>query len=253
MGTLKFLHMKAILIILATPLFLAISVEAQIHLPHKDNSQPGLINYKYSIHNKAENQLDETSVKQWNTLASPSSETVLQTSIASDGSEMVIFYREPDYSLNIDKGVIQKWGGSSWSPMAGASNQCHSPDIDIDGSVVVATWYTDGYDYGYGSNINGPWVSFTGTFLQNQYYPRAAMAMGLPYMSFTCKYSDGMPGSYDMLHIRSIIGVGDRIELQGGWRVVYADVNMKTDITGDDDAWYCAYVQPSVSKSVGDG
>ena len=235
--------MKTILIFLVIPLFLELSVNAQLHLPDVVNKGPGSINSKPLVNYHAETQLEKTTLKEWHTLASPSSEAVLQTSIACDGSDMVIFYREPDYSINIDRGVIKKWKGTYWENFAGASNQCHSPDIDIENSVVVATWYTDAYDYGYGSNINGPWVTFTGTFLQNQYFPRAAMAMGFPYMSFTCKYSDGMPGSYDMLHIRSIIGVGRKIELRGGWRETYTSVGMKTDIAGDDNAWYCTFTQ----------
>lgn len=235
--------MKSILVFLVISLLSGISAKAQLHLPNPDKCQPGLINAKHIVNYNANSKLKEASLNNWYSMASPTSETVLQTSIASDGSALVIFYREPDYSINLDKGIIKKWNGNTWSNFAGVTNQCHSPDIDIDGSVVVATWYTDGYDYGYGSNINGPWVSFTGTFLQNQYFPRAAMAMGFPYMSFTCKYSDGMPSSYDMLHIRSIIGVGKKTELKGGWREIYTNVGMNTDIAGDDNAWYCAYIQ----------
>jgi hypothetical protein len=108
---------------------------------------------------------------------------------------------------------------------------------------MVTTWNNDGYDYGYGTNINGNWVSMTGTLLNNQWFPRASMAMGLPYMSFACMYSDGMPSSYYMLHIRSIVGTGDRIELNGGWTVTYTSVGLKTDITGDENAWYCVFSQ----------
>jgi hypothetical protein len=46
-----------------------------------------------------------------------------------------------------------------------------------------------------------------------------------------------------MLHIRSLVGVGDQIELNGGWRVTFTSVGLRTDITGDDDAWYCAFSQ----------
>ena len=109
--------------------------------------------------------------------------------------------------------------------------------------MAVATWYDDGYDYGYGTNVNGPWVVKSGIYLVKQWFPRAAMAMGLPYMSFASKYSDGMATSYDMLHIKSIVGVGEQIELNGGWRVTYTSVGLRTDITGDDDAWYCAFSQ----------
>lgn len=235
--------MRTILFFIALAVFPGTGLPAQIRLPEKNNDREGLLGCKHQPGTGKEYQTTGTSLIQWYALPSPSAGPVTQTSIACDGSDMVIFYREPAPSLNIDMGPIKKWQGSYWSDFAGATNQCHSPDVDIEGSVVVATWYTDAYDYGYGSNINGPWVSFTGTMLQNQYYPRAAMAMGFPYMSFTCKYSDGMPSMYDMLHIRSIIGVGDKIELRGGWRVPYLSVGMKTDITGDEHAWYCVYIQ----------
>ena len=180
---------------------------------------------------------------QWQPFPSPTLDGVTQASIAGDGSELVVYYRKPRPSLNLDEGTVEKWTGSDWAIQASLSNECHEPDIDIDGSVAVATWYDDGYDYGYGTNVNGPWVSMTGTYLVKQWFPRAAMAMGLPYMSFASKYSDGMATSYDMLHIKSIVGVGEEIELNGGWRVTYTSVGLRTDITGDDDAWYCAFSQ----------
>lgn len=235
--------MKTNLFFLAFSLFFGIGLTAQIHLPDVEKDHPGLLNFKYQDNYQAEKALKQSSDLQWHFLPSPSTESVLQASIACDGSEMVIFYREPDYSLNIDKGIIKKWNGSDWSEFAGATNQCHAPDIDIDGTIISAAWYTDAYDYGHGSNINGPWVSFSGTLLMDQNNPRAAMAMGLPYMSFACRYSDGMPSSYMMLHIVNIIGTGPTIELNGGWRVIYTDVGTKTDIAGDADAWYCVYKQ----------
>ncbi len=235
--------MKTILFFSAVFLFLCAELSiAQIHIPDANSDQNGLLKSRQFSATNAKNSI-EVSLDQWYTLPSPSNETVTQVSIACDESEMVIFYREPDYSLNIDKGPIKKWTGINWNGFAGTSNQCHNPDVDIDGSVVVATWFTDAYDYGYGSNINGPWVSFTGTLLSNQYYPRAAMAMGLPYMSFSCRYSDGMPSSYLMLHVKHIVGPGADIELNGGWRFTYTDIGMKTDLTGDNNAWYCVYTQ----------
>jgi hypothetical protein len=215
---------------------------AQIHLPNANDDRKGPLKIKQFLTSSADNNPEE-SLYQWYPLPSPSNETVTQVSIACDGSEMVIFYRKPDYSLNLDEGPIKKWAGSSWQGVTNLTNECHDPDVDIDGSVVIATWNTDAYDYGYGTNINGPWVSFTGSLLSSQWNPRAAMAMGLPYMSFACRYSDGMPSSYLMLHVIHIVGVGDEIELNGGWRFPYYDIGMNTGLTGDDHAWYCVYNQ----------
>lgn len=224
-------------------LFAGFGLTAQIHLPDIKNDPSGLLKIKHQNIFQAEDMLKKSYDLQWYDLPSPSNESVLQASIACDGSEMVVFYREPDYSINIDKGVIKKWQVNDWVNFAGATNQCHAPDIDIDGTIISAAWFTDAYDYGHGSNINGPWVSFSGTLLMNQNNPRSAMAMGLPYMSFACRYSDGMPSSYMMLHIVNIIGGGATIELNGGWRVLYTDVGLKTDIAGDENAWYCVYKQ----------
>lgn len=215
---------------------------AQIHLPKANSDRHGLLNFK-QFTTTSEKIKPKEILSRWYSLPLPSDGPITQVSIACDVSEMVIFYREPDYSINIDMGPIKKWDGSGWIEFAGATSQCHNPDIDIDGTVVVATWYDDGNDYGYGSNINGPWVSFTGTLLSHQYYPRAAMAMGLPYMSFACRYSDGMPSSYLMLHVKHIVGTGSDIELNGGWRYPGNDIGLKTDLVGDNNAWYCAYTQ----------
>jgi hypothetical protein len=235
--------MKKIIISIAIVLIYGSGMMAQVHLPVLNDSPTGIeikksLTLKHDVYYPA-----ESADFQWYSLPSPTQDEVTQASIACDGSEMVIHYRKPRPSLNIDEGIVEKWAGNSWAVQTNVSNQCHEPDVDIDGSVVVATWYDDGYDYGYGTNVNGPWVSMTGTYLVKQWFPRAAMAMGLPYMSFASKYSDGMATSYDMLHIRSIVGVGEQIELNGGWRVTYTSVGLRTDITGDEDAWYCVFSQ----------
>ena len=209
---------------------------AQIYLPVSKEGPAGLKIkndpiLKHELHHPV-----ESADFQWQPFPSPTLDGVTQASIAGDGTELMVHYRKPRPSLNIDEGIVEKWTGSDWAVQANLSNQCHEPDVDIDGSVVVATWYDDGYDYGYGTNVNGSWVSMTGTYLVKQWFPRAAMAMGLPYMSFASKYSDGVATSYDMLHIKSIVGVGEQIELNGGWRVTYTSVGLRTDITGDDDA-----------------
>jgi hypothetical protein len=235
--------MKKQILISAVILFPVSGLMAQVQIPKLTDSPAGL-EIKKSPDLKSElSHPAELTDFNWYSFPSPTIEPVTQASIACDGSEMMVFYRKPRPSLNTDEGIVEKWTGNSWANVAHATNECHEPDIDINGSVVVTTWNDDGNDYGYGTNINGPWVSMTGTLLYKQWYPRAAMAMGLPYMSFTCKYSDGQPFNYDMLHIRSLIGAGDRIELNGGWSVTYSSVGMRTDITGDENAWYCVFSQ----------
>lgn len=235
--------MKKRIYIAAIIVFTCSGLVAQIHLPDLKEEPAGLKIKRASNMKHDLNHPMEPADFQWQPFPSLTQDGVTQASIAGDGSELIIHYRKPRPSLNIDEGIIEKWTGSGWAVQANLSNECHEPDVDIDGSVVVATWYDDGYDYGYGTNVNGPWVSLTGYYLMKQWFPRAAMAMGLPYMSFACKYSDGVATSYDMLHIRSIVGVGDQIELDGGWRATFTSVGLRTDITGDDNAWYCAFSQ----------
>jgi hypothetical protein len=234
--------MKKKIVTLVIVLITGSGMMAQIHLP-VSKEEAGLKIRNAPILKNDLNHPLEFADFQWQPFPSPTLDGVTQASIAGDGPELIIHYRKPRPSLNIDEGIVEKWTGSDWAVQANLSNQCHEPDIDIDGSVAVATWYDDGYDYGYGTNVNGPWVSLTGTYLVKQWFPRAAMAMGLPYMSFASKYSDGVATSYDMLHIKSIVGVGEQIELNGGWRVTYTSVGLRTDITGDDDAWYCVFSQ----------
>ncbi len=235
--------MKKRLLIIALILISGLEVIGQIHLPVLNDSPAGLQIIKNPVIKHEVSNPAESADFQWYPLPFPTQDGVTQASIACDGSEMVIHYRKPRPSLNNDEGIVEKWTGSSWAVQANLSNQCHEPDVDISGDTVVATWYDDGYDYGYGTNVNGSWVSMTGIYLVKQWFPRAAMAMGLPYMSFACKYSDGVATSYDMLHIKSIVGIGEEIELNGGWRVTYTSVGLRTDITGDDDAWYCVFSQ----------
>ena len=235
--------MKKRLLIIAVILISGFEVIGQIHLPVLKDGPAGLKIKNAPILKHDLNHPVEPADFQWYPLPSPSAEEVTQNSIACDGSEMVIFYRKPRPSLNSDEGPVKKWTGSAWSNWAHLTNQCHEPDIDIKGSVAVATWNDDSDDYGYGTNVNGPWVSFTGTYLVDQWFPRAAMAMGLPYMSFASRYTDGHATSFMMLHIKSIVGVGEQIELNGGWTVTSTSVGLRTDIIGDENAWYCVFSQ----------
>ena len=235
--------MKKRILTIAVILISGSGMVAQIHIPEIKDIPAGLGIVKTETLKHAVSQPYESADFQWYPFPSLSEEEVTQTSIACDGSEMLVFYRQPNPSLNIDEGPVKKWTGSAWSNFAHLTNQCHEPDIDIKGTVAVATWYDDSYDYGYGSNVNGPWVTFTGTYLVKQWFPRAAMAMGLPYMSFSSKYTDGHATIFNMLHIKSIVGVGDQIELNGGWNVINTSVAMRTDITGDENAWYCVFSQ----------
>ena len=235
--------MIRITIVLALCMSFAIRTQAQIKAPSANDRSAGMeLKTGTAVLPGNQGVLKSTNL-QWYTLPSPTLDEVTEASIAGDGPVLVIFYHKPRPTLNTDEGIVEKWTGTSWSNVAQATNQCHYPDIDVSGSVVVTTWNDDGNDYGYGTNINGNWVSLTGTLLYKQWYPRATMAMGFPYMSFTCKYSDGMPSTYDMLHIKSPVGVGDKIELNGGWSVTYTSVGSKTDITGDENAWYCVFSQ----------
>ena len=216
---------------------------AQIKSPVAGSGTAGLEIKARTNSTHAKQALKDPNDFQWYALPSPTQDDVTETSLAGDGGTLVVFYRKPRPSLNTDEGIVERWTGTNWVTEAHVTNQCHHPDIDIKGSDMVTTWNDDGYDYGYGTNINGNWVSMTGTLLNKQWYPRASMAMGLPYMSFACMYSDGMPSNYYMLHIRSIVGTGDRIELNGGWTVTFTSVGLRTDITGDADAWYCVFSQ----------
>jgi len=235
--------MKRSTFIFAMLITSGIATRAQIISPVARSANDGLeIKAKTDVR-PANHAPRESNDYQWYALPSPTQDNVTETSIAGEGDVLAIFYRKPRPSLNLDEGIVEKWTGSAWLTEAHVTNQCHYPDIDVNGSAMVTTWNDDGNDYGYGTNINGNWVSITGTLLNKQWYPRASMAMGLPYMSFACMYSDGMPSSYYMLHIRSIVGTGDRIELNGGWNVTFTSVGLKTDITGDENAWYCVFSQ----------
>ena len=229
--------------ILAFLIATCVVTKAQIDAPSVRDGTAGLAFKKVKALKHAQKSHYQSLDYQWHALPSPNQDDVTETSIAGDGARLVVFYRRPRPSLNLDEGIVKRWTGSSWSTEANLTNQCHYPDIDIKGANMVATWNDDNYDYGYGTNINGNWVAMTGTLLNKQWFPRATMAMDLPYMSFACMYSDGMPSNYYMLHIRSIVGTGDRIELNGGWTVTYTSVGLKTDITGDDNAWYCVFSQ----------
>ena len=235
--------MKKRIFIVAVILISGSGMIAQIHHPVLKQDPVGLkIKGDPILKHELKHPMEPADF-QWQPFPSPTQDGVTQASIAGDGLALMVHYRKPRPSLNLDEGIVEKWTGSDWQVQANLSNECHEPDLDISGDTVVATWYDDGYDFGYGTNINGSWVTMMGVYLTKQWFPRAAMAMGLPYMSFSCKYSDGQATAYDMLHIKAPVGIGDEIELNGGWRVTFTSVGLRTDITGDDDAWYCAFSQ----------
>ena len=170
--------------------------------------------------------------------------SVSQASIASDGTNLLVFYRYPNVSLNLDEGIIKKWNGSSWVQLYHVTNQCHDPDIAVDGSLIAASWHTELHDLGFGTNANGPWVSTVSTKLQHQWGSTVAIAKNRAYVTYACRYSDGMPFSYMMLHVKSPIGTsGTKLELDGGWRDTGVNVGTGPAITGDDNFWYVVSTQ----------
>jgi len=181
---------------------------------------------------------------EWSSMGAVAQTSVSQASIASDGTNLLVFYRYPNVSLNLDEGIIKKWNGSSWVQLYHVTNQCHDPDIAVDGSLISASWHTDLHDLGFGTNANGPWVSTVSTKLQHQWGSTVAIAKGRAYVTYACRYSDGYPSSYMMLHIKSPIGTsGTQLELNGGWREPYISVGMTPSITGNSSFWYVVSTQ----------
>ena len=111
----------------------------------------------------------------WISFNAVTSTNVSQASIASDGTNLLVFYRYPNVSLNIDEGHIKKWNGSSWVTLYYVTSQCHDPDIAVEGNLIAACWHTDIHDLGFGTNANGSWVSTVSTKLQHQ---RPTVAIG---------------------------------------------------------------------------
>lgn len=177
----------------------------------------------------------------WNQVGNITSEEVSQSSISSDGNRLLVFYSHPNGIL--DEGKIYEWGVTSWNAIVNPSLECHNPYIVVKDQLVGGAFRTDGYDYGFVSNINGPWVTMTGNYLQHQYGMTIAIAQNRPYLTFACRYSDGMPYPYMMLHIISPFGSGPAATLNGGWRVLYTDVGTDPVITGNESGWYTAFSQ----------
>ncbi len=173
----------------------------------------------------------------WQSLGPVTSYSVSQCSVAGDATDLYVFYREPRPDLNQDQGIVKQWSADGWSTFSQPTAECHNPDIDVEGSLVVAGWETDSYDHGFGSNANGPWVSFTGTILSSQFGTRVAIAQHRGYVTYAARYSDGQPFSYMMLHIDSPLGPGTACTLDGGWRVLYKDVGTSPQIAGDENSW----------------
>ena len=170
---------------------------------------------------------------------------VSEVALASDGGDLYRFYCVP--VANRDEGKLERWGGSSWATVAFLTNQCHEPDLEVEGSLWVASFADDSPDYGFASNANGPAVVFTGTLLLHQWGMDVAIAQGRPYMAFAARYSDGSPFSYMMLHVISPIPPGPRVQLNGGWgRNVGQDIVIDPAIAGDATGWYAVSRQGSV-------
>lgn len=181
---------------------------------------------------------------EWSSLGAVTQTSVSQASIASDGTNLLVFYRYPHVSLNLDEGIIKKWNGSSWVQLYHVTNECHDPDIAADGNLIAASWHTDVHDLGFGTNANGSWVSTVSTKLQHQWGSTVAIAKNRAYVAYACRYSDGMPFSYMMLHVKSPIGTsGTQLELDGGWREPYISVGTDPAITGNDNYWYVVSTQ----------
>jgi Bacterial Ig domain len=180
---------------------------------------------------------------------------VSEVALASDGSNLYRFYCAP--VENRDEGRLDRWNGMSWVVVANPTNQCHAPDIEVEGSLWVASFADDSPDYGFASNANGPSVVLKGTLLVDQWGMDVAIAQGRPYMAFAARYSDGNPFSYMMLHVISPFPPGNRVLLNGGWgRNVFQDISTDPAIAGDATGWYAVSRQGSnlyVMKASHDG
>ena len=189
--------------------------------------------------------MPETILSAWISLGPVTQNEVMEASLASDGTRLLTFFRQPEPSLNLDGGILKEWTGSGWIDLARLTSQCHDPDVAVKGNLGVACWSDDGNDYGFGSNINGPWVSLTGTLLKLQWGMTVAIAQNRPYMTFASRYSDGQPFPYMMLHIISPLGAGKSAELHGGWRDINIDVGTDPAIAGGASGWYVVFRQGS--------
>jgi hypothetical protein len=159
--------------------------------------------------------------------------------LASDGISLYRFYCKP---VEIrDEGKVEQWNGTGWTAIASLTNECHDPDIEVEGSLWVAGFETDRPDYGWASNANGGWVLFQGTFLVHQWGIHVAIAQGRPYGAFAARYSDGAAYPYMMLHVISHIPAGNKSTLNGGWGGVAGyDIATNLGMGGDRSAWYTA-------------
>ena len=190
----------------------------------------------------------KTSFGDWVALPKATNSTntyVTQAAITGDGTNLFVFYRSPDPSLNIDNGIVMKWNQqtpASWSTEASVTNQCHNPDIAAKGDLVICSWHHDNYDMGWASNANGRWVTTQSTALVKQWNPAVAIAKKCVYLTYTQKESDGTPKTWSYLHVKCPIGCSGVKELNGGWREAYVSVT-NSAITGDDNYWYVVSIQ----------
>lgn len=179
----------------------------------------------------------------WTAIGQVTDQQVTAAAVAGDGNDLLLFACQPRPSINIDEGHIYKWSGSSWNVVAAATNECHHPDLAVQDGVVAGVWQDDGYDLGYTTNINGPYVTLGSPYLTDQWGMGVAFAQGLPYRVYASRWSDGSLSSFMMLHVDSPVGVGERVQLRGGWRVVNTSVGTDPALAGDETGWYAAFRQ----------
>ena len=56
---------------------------------------------------------------EWSSIGAVTQTSVSQASIASDGTNLLVFYRYPNVSLNLDEGIIKKCNGGMIGSPAG--------------------------------------------------------------------------------------------------------------------------------------
>lgn len=162
---------------------------------------------------------------------------VTQASISGDESSLYVFYREPDYGLNIDKGILKYLNNSRWVIKANLTNECHQPDIAIKGNQISAIWQDDSLDayYAY-TTADGTLMKSFYSLMRHQYGVSAAIAKGVPYTCFAALYDNNGPTTTMRLHVRNNRGED---QMLGGWGgPALKSIGSDPSMTGDDNYWY---------------
>jgi List-Bact-rpt repeat protein/type IX secretion system substrate protein len=173
---------------------------------------------------------------------------VVETAIASDGENLALYHTRYMLAANSNFGYMYRMEDGKWMELPESTKYFDVSNNNIDIAIrdtVMLLVHSGGNNNSvhFRTNQTGEWRAIETGGLPDVYYPRATFAMGRPHFSYMSRlYNWKAAGTAGLQVEEAVPGnkTGNEVECSGYTRFPLVGIDLQTDITGDDQAWYAA-------------